>query len=61
MANGSSDWRALCAAAATEEDSAKLTSLVTQIIQKLDEHRAQRNPLSGDCIGFGFTAFSPKA
>jgi hypothetical protein len=36
----SSDWRQLCAAAATEQDSAKLTSLVNQIIKALDE----RNP-----------------
>jgi hypothetical protein len=38
MANGeSTDWRDLCAAAAKEEDSAKLTSLVNQIIKAFDE------------------------
>lgn len=31
------DWRELCAAAATEPDSAKLADLVDQIIRALDE------------------------
>ena len=31
------DWRELCAAAATEPDSARLADLVEQIIQALDE------------------------
>jgi hypothetical protein len=34
------DWHQLCAAAATEQDSTKLTFLVNQIIKALDE----RNP-----------------
>ena len=33
----SNDWRQLCAIAAKEQDAAKLTSLVKQIIQALDE------------------------
>lgn len=37
MAEGVQDWRELCAAAAKEEDSAKLTGLVNQIIKALDE------------------------
>lgn len=31
------DWRELCAAAAREQDAAKLTCLVNQLIQSLDE------------------------
>jgi len=34
------DWRQLCAAAAVEQDSGKLTVLVDQLIQALDD----RNP-----------------
>ncbi len=38
MAEGrSSDWRELCAAAADEQDAAKLTCLVNQIIAAFDE------------------------
>ena len=33
----SSDWRQLCAAAAREQDAAKLTCLVNQLIRALDE------------------------
>jgi hypothetical protein len=34
------NWRELCAAAAVEEDSAKLAGLVEQIIRTLDKDRA---------------------
>jgi hypothetical protein len=38
MAEGNStDWRQLCAAAATETDSEKLAELVHQLIRALDE------------------------
>jgi hypothetical protein len=37
------DWRQLCAAAATEQDSAKLTSLVNQIIKALDDQNPRLN------------------
>jgi hypothetical protein len=33
----SADWRELCAAAASEHDATKLTSLVNQIIEAFDE------------------------
>ena len=33
----SNDWRQLCAIAAKEQDAAKLTSLVKQIVKALDE------------------------
>jgi hypothetical protein len=40
MANANSrDWRELCAAAAQESDPDKLSSLVSQIIQAIDEGR----------------------
>jgi hypothetical protein len=40
MAKGNSrDWRELCAAAAQESDPEKLSSLVSQIIQAIDEGR----------------------
>jgi hypothetical protein len=35
--SSSSDWRELCVAAATEQDSTKLTNLVDQLIKALDE------------------------
>lgn len=35
-ASESSNWRDLCAAAAVEQDTAKLTRLVKQIIQAMD-------------------------
>ena len=35
--NRSTDWRKLCAAAAKEEDAAKLTCLVNQIIDAFDQ------------------------
>ena len=38
MAEGNrTDWRQLCAAAATETDSEKLAELVHQLIKALDE------------------------
>jgi hypothetical protein len=38
MAEGNrTDWRQLCAAAATEVDSEKLADLVHQLIEALDE------------------------
>jgi hypothetical protein len=38
MAEGNStDWRQLCAAAATETDSEKLAELVNQLVRALDE------------------------
>ena len=33
----STDWRELCAAAAGEQDAAKLTCLVNQIIEAFDQ------------------------
>jgi hypothetical protein len=33
----STDWRKLCAAAAQEQDAAKLTRLVNQLIRAIDE------------------------
>jgi hypothetical protein len=36
------DWRELCAAAASEDDATKLTSLVNQIIEAFDEASAPR-------------------
>jgi len=33
----SNDWRELCAAAAKEQDAAKLTCLVNQIIEAIDQ------------------------
>ena len=38
-------WRELCAAAAVEEDSAKLSGLVDQIIKTLDQDRVQSRPV----------------
>ena len=42
------DWRQLCAAAATEQDSAKLSSLVNRIIDALDERRPRLRPTEAD-------------
>jgi len=39
----STDWRELCAAAAHEEDAAKLTCLVNQIIEAFDQSLPPRN------------------
>jgi len=36
------DWRDLCAAAANEQDAAKLTSLVDQIIEAFDRDAPSR-------------------
>jgi hypothetical protein len=45
MAEGDrTDWRQLCAAAATETDSEKLADLVHQLIKALDE------------LGYGFAS-----
>jgi hypothetical protein len=42
MAEGNRiDWRELCAAAASEHDSAKLADLIDQIIWALDEGAQQ--------------------
>jgi hypothetical protein len=38
----SDNWRKLCAAAAVEEDSAKLASLVDEIIKSLDRSKAEQ-------------------
>lgn len=47
----SNDWRELCAAAAKEQDAAKLTCLVNQIIEAIDQtlpHSRARNASRGD-------------
>jgi len=47
----SNDWRELCAAAAEEQDAAKLTCLVNQIIKAIDQtlpHSRARNVSTGD-------------
>lgn len=41
-----SDWRELCAAAIKEQDAAKLTSLVDQIIEAIDQSFAHSHTLS---------------
>jgi hypothetical protein len=38
------DWRALCAAAAKEEDPAKLNCLVSQIIESLEHRNLPNQP-----------------
>jgi hypothetical protein len=38
------DWRTLCAAAAKEEDSAKLNCLVSQIIESLENRNLPNQP-----------------
>ncbi len=37
------DWRELCAAAASEQDAAKLTCLVNQIIDAFDQSLSPRD------------------
>jgi hypothetical protein len=41
----SDNWRQLCAAAAVEEDSAKLASLVDEIIKTLDRNKSEHELL----------------
>jgi len=40
--SGRPDWRDLCAAAANEKDTAKLTCLVDQIIEAFDRDASSR-------------------
>ncbi len=40
------DWRELCAAAVKEQDTAKLTRLVDEIIEAIDETVARSQTLS---------------
>lgn len=41
--NKGTDWRELCAAAAGEQDAAKLTCLVNQIIEAFDQSLPPRD------------------
>lgn len=41
----STDWRELCAAAASEQDAVKLSCLVNQLIVALDRTMAHSDPL----------------
>jgi hypothetical protein len=45
------DWRQLCAVAATETDSEKLADLVHQLIQALDERDGVASPTQFDQCG----------
>jgi hypothetical protein len=47
----STDWRQLCAVAATETDSEKLADLVHQLIKALDERDGVASPAQFDQCG----------